>query len=373
MNDKLLVALRSVYPYVESCVCGGVEAVSLCLAGALAKRGDIELHVVSCNRSIKRSFIERRGQIVFHWIATGHHIYSLRAATMDAWRVRKVYEHIRPDVIHAQGCSEYALGALDKVPLVLTIHGLEIFTPAMLKTAIFRGPVGLYRKWSSGWIARQSVAKAGAVISIAGDYVPRVMGTLLKNKPVYNIANPIPVDAWGIVTGGRESGNKILCVGEIIERKNALGLVQAIYKVISRLPEAELCFAGGIGEPAYYSRVRKEVCALGLEKKVSFLGRLDQEKLLVEYASSAIVVLASIQETAPMAIAQAMAAGKPVVATCVGGIPWMVENGVTGYLVDEGSPLSMANRIVELLRNNIMRQRMGQAARELARERFCSR
>lgn len=372
MTSRIRVALGTIYPVDETQVHGGVEAVALYLANSMAKRDDIELHVVSCNRVVNSSFTERHGQMVFHWIAAGHRFYNLRAGTIDAWQVRRVYEQIRPDIIHAQGCSEYAMGAPGITPLVLTIHGLEIFNPAMLKTDALRGLAGLYRKWVGGWIFRQSVTKAGAIISIAGDYVPRVISTLLNNKHVYNIANPILPDEWYGVPEDRISGNKILCVGEIIERKNALGLLQAFSKVISHLPEVELCFAGGFGEPAYHALLRKEISTLGLEKKVSFLGHLDQSKLTAEYADSSIVVLASIQETAPMAIAQAMASGKPVVATRVGGIPWMVEDGVTGYLVDVGDAQSLANRIVELLQNNSLRQRMGQAAREAAWERFAA-
>lgn len=366
------VVLGTVSPYDESRVRGGVEAVALGLVGALAKRDDLELHVVSCNRTVKRGLTEQRGAVTFHWLATGRHFYGLRAATVDAYRVRKAYEQINPDIIHAQGCSEYALAAPANIPLVLTIHGLHLFVPAMQKTAHFRGPVGVYRRWIEGRIVRQSVRKAQAVISIAGDYVPLVMGGLLDGKPVYEIANPIAVDVWEAVPGGHDSGDQILCVGEIIERKNALGLVQAFAEVTRQLPEAKLHLAGGIGEPGYFTRVQEEVARFGLQNKVAFLGRLNQSQLLEAHARASLVVLASIQETAPMALAQAMAAGKPVVATRVGGIPWMVEDGVTGYVVDLGDTHGMAGRLAELLRDRAKRERMGLAAREMARRRFAA-
>ena len=71
-----------------------------------------------------------------------------------------------------------------------------------------------------------------------------------------------------------------------------------------------------------------------------------------------------------MAVAQAMAAGRPVGATRVGGIPWMLDNEVTRYLVDVVDTATMASRVMRLLCDKSMRQRIGQAAHKAAKERF---
>jgi glycosyltransferase involved in cell wall biosynthesis len=370
MDHKLRVALGTVYPYDESRILGGVEAVAHGLVPALACVPDLEVHVVSCNCTIKRSILEQRGKVIFHWLATGRGLNSLRAATINAWRVRRVYEQIKPDIVHAQGFSEYAIAAPTNIPLVLTPHGFDLFAPAMRNVVHFRGPVGLYRRWVGEWLTKRSVRNAQAVISIGGDYVPRVMGRLLDGKSVYHIANPIAMDIWEAVPSGQDSGYQVLCVGEIIERKNAVGLVQAFAEVVHRLPEARLHFAGGIGEPGYFTRAQDEVKRLGLQSNVTFLGRLDQSQLLEAHARSSLVALASIQETAPMALAQAMAAGKPVVATRVGGIPWMVEDGVTGCLVEVGDTEALAARMAELLNDEPKRASMGSAGRARAVQLF---
>jgi len=198
------------------------------------------------------------------------------------------------------------------------------------------------------------------------------MGDILNGKRVYEVANPIIVDVWHTVPGAQDSSGDVFYVGEIIERKNALALVRAFAEVARQLPEAKLYLAGGIGEPAYFKQVQEEVDRLALQTKVAFLGRLNQGQLLEAYARASIVVLASIQETAPMALAQAMAAGKPVVATRVGGIPWMIEDGATGYLVDVGDIPGLAYRMIDLLRDKARREKMGRAAREAARQRFAA-
>ena len=366
------VALGTVYPYDESRVRGGVEAVALCLANALTKRGDIELHIVSCNRAVGRSFVERRGTVTFHWLATGKRFYGLRALTVDAWRVRRVYGAIRPDVIHAQGFSEYAVAARPHDRLVLTIHGVTSFVPVMRQTDHFRGPVGLYRRWIGNRIAQGSIRRASAIVSIAGDYIPQLLGTRLGRQLVYHIDNPISDAFFASDLAWPSSESIVLFAGTIIEHKNVVGLVGAFAQVMARIPEAKLQIAGAVGEPGYYARVQNEIALLRLQDRVVLLGALDQRSLLDAYARASVVALRSIHETTPVVLAQAMAMGKPVVATRVAGIPWMIEDGRTGYLVEVGDTDGFADRLEELLLDEPKRREMGQVAREVARQRFAS-
>ena len=76
--------------------------------------------------------------------------------------------------------------------------------------------------------------------------------------------------------------------------------------------------------------------ALGLSDSVDIIGLVDNDRLRREIAAARAVVLFSREETAPTIIAQAMAAGKPVVATRVGGVAEMVSDGETGFVVDSG-------------------------------------
>ena len=89
-----------------------------------------------------------------------------------------------------------------------------------------------------------------------------------------------------------------------------------------------------------------------------------------EYARSAIVALPSKQETAPVAVAEAMATGRPVVATRVCGVPYMVEDGGSGILVEHGDVAALAGALSRLLRDRELRVQMGQRGREIAESRF---
>jgi len=90
----------------------------------------------------------------------------------------------------------------------------------------------------------------------------------------------------------------------------------------------------------------------------------------VEYARAAFLVLVSKQETLPVAIQEAMAVGRPVIASPVGGIPDLVHDGDSGYLVPYGDPAALAARMRELLDDADRRASLGARARAVAEERF---
>ena len=105
---------------------------------------------------------------------------------------------------------------------------------------------------------------------------------------------------------------------------------------------------------------------------VTFLGQLPEAQLLDAYQQMSILLLTSELETSPMAVEQAMAAGKPVVATAAGGVPFLVDNGRTGFVVELNKPEQIAQALVTLARDSKLRRRMGQAARDEALSRFKS-
>src|SRR5215218_6177005 len=185
------VALGSVYPYDESRIGGGVEAAAVYLAGALAQREDVELHVVSLTRRVARDLYERRGPIVFHWLPVAPRLQALKSVSEHAARVRAVYRRSRPDIVHAEGFSEYAVGTPPGTPLILTVHGLEVFAPIVRRFAHFAGPAGLYRRFLVRWLARASLRPAQGVISTAGPYIEEALGRAVAGKQIFCIDNPI--------------------------------------------------------------------------------------------------------------------------------------------------------------------------------------
>jgi glycosyltransferase involved in cell wall biosynthesis len=161
----------------------------------------------------------------------------------------------------------------------------------------------------------------------------------------------------------------------VIERKGVLPLIRAFHRVHQQMPESRLRVAGSEIVEAEYARACRDLArSLGLGEAVAFLGQVTTEEILAEYARCATFVLPSFQETAPVAIEEAMAAGVPCVATRVGGIPWMIEDGVTGQTVPApssaaGNPGQIADALLQVLLAARAGE-MGKEARRRARTRF---
>jgi glycosyltransferase involved in cell wall biosynthesis len=158
----------------------------------------------------------------------------------------------------------------------------------------------------------------------------------------------------------------VLYVANLFPYKGHLDLVEAAAAVAPRFPEAQFLLAGR--EEGAGALVRSRIEALGLGDHVRLLGPRDDVPALMSAAD--LVVHPSHEEGFSNTILEAMAAGKAVVATAVGGIPEAVEDGVTGLLVPPRSPDRLAEALLSLLENPARARAMGEAGRRRVRENF---
>ena len=114
------------------------------------------------------------------------------------------------------------------------------------------------------------------------------------------------------------------------------------------------------------ARLRRLTADLGLQERVRFLGSRRQRELPPYYAAADVVVMPSYSESFGMVALEAMACGRPVVASRVGGLEYLVQDGITGFHVQEGNAEEMAARLEELLGDAVLLERMGAAARREA-------
>jgi glycosyltransferase involved in cell wall biosynthesis len=157
-------------------------------------------------------------------------------------------------------------------------------------------------------------------------------------------------------------------VGRFVPIKDLPTLVDAFAIVIREIPSACLVLAGdGPLRGEIESRVRE----LAIGSRVRFLGWT--ENLAELYAAFDMCVLSSINEGTPVAAIEAMATGKPVVGTAVGGVPDVVTHGRSGLLVPSGDPAALAAAIVTLVADSSTRQQFGAAARHDAEARYSLR
>lgn len=150
----------------------------------------------------------------------------------------------------------------------------------------------------------------------------------------------------------------ILCVARLAEDKGHLTLLRAVAIVARQVPEVCLRL---VGDGPQEAQLRMQVAALGLEDRVEFVpGSPDVRE---HYTAARIFALASVREGQPNVILEAMSCGLPVCATAVGGIPGLVDNGVTGLLSPSGHAEALAASLLRLLGDPPLGNALGRAGR----------
>lgn len=158
----------------------------------------------------------------------------------------------------------------------------------------------------------------------------------------------LPDDALVFVTAGR------------LERNKAVDdLLRAFARLLTEVPQGYLIVLGGGPELAALAALADR---LGVAERVIFLGQVADVAEVLDGAD--VFVFASLYEGLPNAVLEAMSAGLPVVTTAVGGIPEVVSDGETGFLVPTRRPEELAERMLRLARDGDLRRRLGGAARE---------
>ena len=181
----------------------------------------------------------------------------------------------------------------------------------------------------------------------------------------------VPADARARVRASLGIGDDCLlagAVGAATPRKGLLYLVRALPAILAAVPQARLAIVGGAVDAAYVAAVQAEAARLGVDSKILWTGHRDDVDHFM--AAMDLCVLASLEEGFPLTILEAMAAGLPVVATAVGGVPECVVPGQTGLLVPPADPGALAEAIVELLRDPARCRRLGCAGRDRVRNHF---
>lgn len=169
---------------------------------------------------------------------------------------------------------------------------------------------------------------------------------------------PTGVDASHFSLGHSLNSSQVVCVARLSPEKGIDTLLSAWRLVIDQVPEAKLVI---LGDGPAREQLQKQIRELNLVG-VEFMGQV--QDVLPYLQRSGIFVLPSRSEGLPNALLQAMATGLACVATTVGGIPEVIQQGGNGYLVAPGDPNALSERLLELLADPEKRHRMGLAARQ---------
>ena len=171
-------------------------------------------------------------------------------------------------------------------------------------------------------------------------------------------------EALGIPANHKVVGN----VANIRPEKGHEYLVRAAKIVLDSCPDVTFVVVGGERTKGDISRLEELTERLGIRERVIFTG--SRQDVLDIMRSFDLFVLSSLYEGLPVALLEAMSVGKPAVAPTVGGIPEVIEDGLNGFLVQPRDPEKLAEKILEILQDHVLRSKMSQNAAQAIRERF---
>lgn len=156
----------------------------------------------------------------------------------------------------------------------------------------------------------------------------------------------------------------ILYVGWVQPRKGLDIIIQAMPQILSQHKKAHLVVAGALSDKAYEDHLRKMIKDRSLDEAVSILGKVETSKLKeIMTKANLIVIPEQWENMSPVVLIESMAYAKPVVASCIGGIPEFISDGETGFLAEPKNPSDFAQKVIEVLSNKVLAERMGEKAR----------
>ena len=216
-------------------------------------------------------------------------------------------------------------------------------------------------------VVEYSVDSSSAVTAVS-EYLKKATQREFEiHKEIQVIYNPIDTDTFSPPTDEAEDGSPVKTIVHISNFRPVKRIYDVIkvFNLIAAAMPAQLVF---IGEGPDRSTADMQICRLGLTEKVKFLGPLTDVAEILKNAD--LLLSTSESESFGLTIAEAMACEVPVVATDVGGIPEVVENGVSGFLAPVGDIQKLAEAAIRILSNPILGKTMARAARQRILDRF---
>ncbi len=372
---------------------GGVAMWNYAMARAYRALGHQVTVVASRTSSQIAAFLETDGVSVHRLLV--HDMYRFRRLPgirryvrpaqqlAYAWRVDRVLRRLHLDQsydivefadVNAEGFF-YTWHPL--TPVVVRCH-----TPTFVLKRYYNQSEMSYDTRIVGWCERDMIRRAHALTAPSRDMAQVIANaTNVSLDKIAVIPNALPHDQFSAETNSTANGTSsrvtILYVGRLERAKGVNVLGEAIPQVIAEFPNAHFVFVGdavssndGKGQWAGLGDYLRRTNA---SSHIEFVNNADHKTLIEHYKAADICVVPSLlYESFSYTCAQAMAMGKPVVASRIGGIPETVEDGATGLLVPPGDAPALANGILRLVKDPAMRIEMGKSGKAKAATGFDS-
>lgn len=278
-----------------------------------------------------------------------------------AWRLSRVLKQLQPDVLHAHDPHAVAMAAT-----ALSIAGPTPRPPlAASRRVEFRIATNSFSRWKYSRVDCFIANSAAIRDRLVADGIPHDKTTIVNEgvdverivaMPAANVHAEFYLPTHAPVIGN---------VAALVPHKGQHHLIEAAALVVREVPDARFVI---VGDGELRGSLERQIKDKHLERHVFLAGfRTDAIELTKGFD---IFAMSSVSEGMCTALVDAMAASKPAVCTAAGGIPEVMVDGRTGFLVAPRDHHAMAERLVRLLNDQALRRRMGAAALQRAREAF---
>lgn len=357
---SMKVVLAEQYPFETDKFPGGVHTAGYFLARGLQGRDGIDVRVLSVSADAPHDLDRVDDGLPVRFLSEPRRrLYpnmgrNIRRLTVE---LRKM----KPDIVNGNMVIYAAAGLRAGIPTVYTVHAVVHREAQIYKRPLDKLRYSLYMKYDREVMSglRHIIATSPYVVEEYRD----------RTGAQFHVIDNCIDDRFFAVPNNEEPG-RLLYGGVVYERKNVLGLLEIMRRLVQARPNLKLRIAGKVLDEAYNRRCVAFAREHGLERNVDFMGQTTIETMLDELSRAQMLLLPSKQETAPLIISEALAAGKPVVASTAGGIANLVRDGETGFVLDWRDTDGFVERIDRLLDDHELRKRMGEAARREAVTRF---
>lgn len=339
------------------------------LVNELAKNEKLDIHLITLTPVIPYSQIIKKNNIKFHilknnvpFTSRGYPYYFPFNILTEFYFEKKYIineiNKINPDIIHAFGTEgPYAMaGVSSKYPCIISIQGIINEIVKISSTFRFK----ILSKYELKTI------KKGVNFSCRTNFDSNFVKSNNNKAKIFKVFEAINPVYFNINWQPNASFNLVF-VGSIIKRKGIEILLEAI-SIVKNHSNDILLYLIGSGTASYFDYLIKKCKSLKIEKNIQFLSYKTADEISNYHLKSQLFVFPSEIDNSPNSIAEAMVSGMPIIASNVGGIPSMIEDNKTGILIKPDAPEELAEKIIYLFNNPYERKRLGDNAKNLARE-----
>lgn len=258
--------------------------------------------------------------------------------------------------IHAYQASQAAGGGwllkwrYPKIPFMVTVQEGKVLNKQSLLTRIFR--YFILRKADS--------------VTVISNYLAQYVRSQNPKVPVVTIPNGVDLNKFR-PNDNHVYSKTIITSSRLVEKNGVGDLIEAMAMVCEKIPDAKLKI---IGDGPLRENYKFKIINLKLKDRVELLGEVSPDEIPQYLANADVFVRPSLSEGLGTAFLEAMASGLPIVATSVGGIPDFLKDGETGLFCKVRNPDDIASKIIKLLEDGDLRNRLIHNGRKLVEEKY---